>query len=126
MKRVMIVLLFGLVITMLLGISVASAGAPPDTILVDPHNPQTPLITKDDVKDGPPDIFVKTPNGLRPPENTPPESPGSTAGVPNYHAANGAAHANGNSAHDILQECSSCGAEVSAGSTECPECGSSL
>ena len=77
MKRLIIALILGLVLSMLLGTSVASAGAPPDIILVDPdnHEPQTPLIIKDDVKDGPPDILIKTPNGARPPGGIPPAKP---------------------------------------------------
>lgn len=72
MRRIAIALLLGLVLSMLLGTSVVSAGAPPDAILIDPDNPDhRVVITKDDVKDGVPDILIKTPHGPKPKDGVP-------------------------------------------------------
>ena len=76
MKRVVFALLLGLMLMMTVGTSVALAAGSPDAILIDPDNPeQRVIIIKDDVKDGPPDILIKTPNGARPPDGIPPAKP---------------------------------------------------
>ena len=74
MKRIVIALILALMLMMTVGTSVALAGAPPDTILIDPG--QSVTIIKGNVKDGPPDILVKTPHGPRPPDYVPPQAPG--------------------------------------------------
>ncbi len=78
MKRIVIALILALMLMMTVGTSVALATGSPDTILIDPNsNPdQIVLIIEDDVKDGPPDILVKTPHGPRPPDDCPPPNPG--------------------------------------------------
>jgi len=73
-KRLLLAVLLGLILMMTVGTSIVSAGAPPDAILVDPdnHSPQTPVIIKDNIKDGPPDILIKTPHGPKPKDDIPP------------------------------------------------------
>ena len=75
-KRLVIALILALMLMMTVGTSVVLAAGPPDVIFIDPDNPeQRVIIIKDDAKDGPPDILVKTPNGARPPNDIPPVKP---------------------------------------------------
>ena len=71
MKRLVITLILGLVLVLTLGSSVALA-ASPDYIFVDPGNKVIIVPDSDGIPDGPPDITIKTPQGARPPDHTPP------------------------------------------------------
>ena len=70
MKRIIIALKLVLILTLLLGTSVLAAA--PDAILIDPDNPDKRVtIIKDNDKDGPPDILIKTPHGAKPKSGIP-------------------------------------------------------